>query len=203
MYESHLHHRRLDQGPGESMRAHAWMAVFRVFLALPLLAFAADQSTRPSALDTQYEIEEIEKSTLRIQRMKLDEAELVAIREFKSAERRAVLEEYRLRQKLYDRQLVYHPIVLGTVIAIVIAGIIFCGFQVWRDIHTHSGAATTFKIGRDGVELSSSVVGLISLGLSFLFFYLYVTTIYHITEASKDAPHAAVPAAVQPTESKQ
>lgn len=185
------------------MQALARMAVLGLILAVPPPDSAANRCAAASALDIQHEIEEIETSKLRVQRMKLDESELVAIREFKSAQRSAVLEEYRLRQRLYDRQLVYHPIVLATVIAIVIAGIVFCGFQVWRDIHTHAGAATTFKIGRDGIELSSSVVGLISLGLSFLFFYLYVTTIYHITEADKDVPQAAAPASVQPAAPKQ
>jgi len=185
------------------MLSLARVAVLGVILVIPLSAPAANQPARPSALDIQHEIEEIETSKLRIQRMKLDEAELMAIREFKRAERSAVLEEYRLRHKLYDRQLVYHPIVLTTVIVIVIAGIIFCGFQVWRDIHTHAGTATTFKIGRDGIELSSSVVGLISLGLSFLFFYLYVTTIYHIAEAAREVPQAAAPAAVPSATPKQ
>jgi hypothetical protein len=170
-----------------------------IVLAILLAPAAPQGGTRLHAqppaqsqpLATQQQAEDIANSRMRVRRTELDEQELIAIRAFKRAERDAVLDGYKLRHRLYERQLYYHPIVLATVIVIVLTGVIFCGFQVWRDIHAHSSAATTFKVSRDGIELSSSVVGLIALCLSFLFFYLYVTTIYHITEGNWSSPAPA------------
>jgi hypothetical protein len=38
----------------------------------------------------------------------------------------------------------------------------------------------TFKIGKTGIEFSSSVIGLVVLFMSFMFFYLYVKDVYTI-----------------------
>jgi hypothetical protein len=41
---------------------------------------------------------------------------------------------------------------------------------------------STFKMGPGGLELSSQVIGLIVLTLSFGFFYLYVKEVYPMVE---------------------
>ncbi|MBC7008474.1 hypothetical protein BIZ38_08330 [Pseudoalteromonas sp. BZK2] len=43
-----------------------------------------------------------------------------------------------------------------------------------------SSSNATFKIGKTGIEFSSSVIGLMILFMSFLFFYLYVNDVYKI-----------------------
>ena len=41
---------------------------------------------------------------------------------------------------------------------------------------------TTFEFSAKGVKISSSVIGLIVLAMSFAFFYMYITHVYTITE---------------------
>jgi hypothetical protein len=158
-----------------------------VFLFLVLVSggisareVATDANDRRHLID-----EEIAMSKLRVERAQLDQEETKAIYEYKKAERHAAIQVYDLRRKLSERQLYYHPIVLTIVILIVLSGVAFCAFQVWRDIRLGATTVNTFKISREGLELSSSVIGLVSLGLSFLFFYCYVTAIYRLSDADE------------------
>jgi hypothetical protein len=46
---------------------------------------------------------------------------------------------------------------------------------------------SSIKVGAGGLELSSQVIGLIVLALSFGFFYLYVKEVYPMVEAVSHA----------------
>jgi len=166
---------------------------------------AGTTSTVSPAVKNQLDQEEVMMSQLRIRRFQLDENETRSIYQFKHEERLAALEEYRLRKLFYERQLYYHPVILSVVVMIVLAGILFSAYQVWRDFKFGGNSITTFKIGRDGLELSSSVVGLISLTLSLLFFHSYATTVYGLsnTEKIEKAQSDAAKTRVEPTRSAQ
>ncbi|MEM9103290.1 MAG: hypothetical protein AAGB12_13305 [Pseudomonadota bacterium] len=77
-------------------------------------------------------------------------------------------------------------------IYIIVTMLVFGGFylsflQFQADIKQKDAAVSpeaqnkaTFKIGKTGVEFSSSVIGLVVLFMSFMFFYLYVKDVYPI-----------------------
>jgi len=49
---------------------------------------------------------------------------------------------------------------------------------------------TSIKIGKDGLEINSPVIGLLILFLSVGFFYLYLANVYPISEVTRLAPNA-------------
>ena len=57
--------------------------------------------------------------------------------------------------------------------------------------------ASSFKFGLAGVEMSSSIIGLLVLGLSLAFFYLYLDRVYEIRVLGEE-PAAAAPAPAKP-----
>jgi hypothetical protein len=61
-----------------------------------------------------------------------------------------------------------------------------------NDVATTIRPISSIKLGAGGLELSSQVIGLIVLALSFGFFFLYIKEVYPMVEA---ATHAAVGAA--------
>jgi hypothetical protein len=54
-------------------------------------------------------------------------------------------------------------------------------------------AASSLKIGPTGVEISSQVIGLLILGFSLAFFYLYITRVYPMVEAMHKAAASGSP----------
>lgn len=46
---------------------------------------------------------------------------------------------------------------------------------------------TTVKFGKDGIEISSSILGVIILAMSFAFFYMYIHFVYPVMEVTQDA----------------
>ena len=64
--------------------------------------------------------------------------------------------------------------------------IIAVGLGLWMSfLHFYEGrkgGGGTMKLSREGVEVSSPVIGLLILVVSLAFFYLYLTQVYPITE---------------------
>lgn len=87
-----------------------------------------------------------------------------------------------LRVEIFERQLIYDPIILVVVIVIVFSGIYLSYLQVKRDLGANSAQESSIEITRDGVKVSSSVIGLLILVISLAFFYLYLTQVYTIRE---------------------
>lgn len=61
-------------------------------------------------------------------------------------------------------------------IFLVTAGVIFAMIE----FNKGKGGETTFKISKDGVEISSEIIGLIILAMSLVFAYVYIDKIYPI-----------------------
>lgn len=70
------------------------------------------------------------------------------------------------------------------VIGIILMGLMlaYVQFKNTKDFIDHG--QSTIKISKDGIEISSSIVGLLILFFSLGFFYLYLTEVYPIKEIS-------------------
>ena len=92
-------------------------------------------------------------------------------------------------QSMLDWELFASNFSLWLVSLIVLAGVAFSGLQLWQA--TKLGvpqAETQLEIAANKFRLTSSVVGIVVLGMSFFFFYLFVKEIY----AVKPIPGAAL-----------
>lgn len=93
-------------------------------------------------------------------------------------------ENFKIEQRQHAFNLQYFFSIFSFVTAI---GFLFFGFylahqQFLRDAKDQNKSVSTIKISKDGVEISSSVMGLMVLFLSLLFFYLFLKEVYSITE---------------------
>lgn len=100
------------------------------------------------------------------------------------------------RMRAYEAQFIESRIVFGVVLLIVLCGLAFSGYHLYWTQHRllrrrgkdapapDIPSGHTLKMGKDGVELSSPVLGLMILGLSVLFLFLYLRFIYPITVVS-------------------
>ena len=77
----------------------------------------------------------------------------------------------------------------GASIFIFVMVIAAVGLGLWMSfLHFYEGrkgGGGRMKVSRDGVEVSSPVIGLMILVVSLAFFYLYLTQVYPITEISR------------------
>ena len=72
-------------------------------------------------------------------------------------------------------------VILVIVMGIVIFGIMMSYKQFKKDLGA-SERTTTIKFGQYGVEVSTSVIGVVILLISLVFFYLYIVAVFPITE---------------------
>ena len=88
------------------------------------------------------------------------------------------------RKKVIEKQQVYAKIIFALVIIIVLSGITFSALQFYNGIKFSKRKGpvsdTTFKATLSGIEISSSILGVIILTLSIVFFYLYLTMVYPV-----------------------
>ena len=99
-------------------------------------------------------------------------------------------EENRIRQQLFERQIFFHWIILFVVVVVVLSGVWLSFLQIKKS----NGDATsgTMEISASGLKVQSSVIGLLMLGLSMGFFYLYLTNVYKL-RAEDDPTKAGSP----------
>jgi hypothetical protein len=77
-------------------------------------------------------------------------------------------------------------IIFWTVMALIASGL-FLSYRQFEAGRRRS-SATSIKIGKDGAEISSEVIGLLILFFSLGFFYLYLTNVYPLFEMNNAAP---------------
>jgi hypothetical protein len=81
---------------------------------------------------------------------------------------------------------------LWLVSIIVIAGVTFSGLQLWQAAKLDAPQAETrLEIATNQFRLTSSVVGIVLLGMSFFFFYLFVKEIYTVKPIPVTQPSEA------------
>jgi hypothetical protein len=80
------------------------------------------------------------------------------------------------------KQSVFGVLITILVLSITTGGVVMSYLQFRADLKAErSGPPITFKAGAGGVEISSSVIGLVILAVSTAFFYLYVKEVYPVT----------------------
>lgn len=88
------------------------------------------------------------------------------------------------RIKVIEKQQVFAKFIFVLVIIVVLSGLVFSALQ-FRNALKHSNkkntvSDTTVKASLAGIEVSSSILGVIILTLSIVFFYLYLTRVYPV-----------------------
>lgn len=106
------------------------------------------------------------------------------------------------RRQVFEWQLISSKYIFLIVIAVVIMGLLLSFWQFYLPIYrynkfikTHKeleakqmteenkeAALSTLKLGKDGIEITSSVIGLLILFISIAFFFLYLNYVYPISE---------------------
>jgi hypothetical protein len=134
----------------------------------------------------------------------LDEGGMAALQASLTAYYRYRESGYLHRRAVFDWQLFSSKVIFYIVIALVLLGVYFSWLQFMAEHRRATkpppgpgpeteagqkgeeaprrGLFTTFKAGSGGLEVSSSVLGIVILVISLAFFYLYLTHVYPITE---------------------
>lgn len=99
---------------------------------------------------------------------------------------------YEHRRSTFSWQYISSIITFISVLVLMLAGLGFSYMQF--KAAAQSGTSTSIKLGRDGLEISSPVIGLLVLFLSLGFFYLYLTNVYPISEIGDGGSTPAVAA---------
>lgn len=128
--------------------------------------------------------------------------------EYQAAREKAALRALAIQTKFAELQLEYEEkrlaqraatfawqqrsteLIFALVVLIVVSGL---GLSFWH-VYRKESAPTKFTVGEKGVEVSSRLVGVVVFILSLVFFYLYVKTVYPISEVAVAAPTATAPA---------
>ena len=86
-------------------------------------------------------------------------------------------------RRTLEWQFISSIIIFLMVISVVIAGLFFSYIQFQYTVKTREYfPGNEVKIGKAGLEISSSVIGLAILFFSLIFFYLYLTEVYPIKQ---------------------
>ena len=97
----------------------------------------------------------------------------------------AVMKQY---QSVLAWELFASNVSLWLVAFIVLAGVGFAGVQLWQAVQKGAPQAETqLEIAATKFRLTSSVVGIVVLGMSYFFFYLFVKDIYPLTPVNVEA----------------
>jgi hypothetical protein len=86
------------------------------------------------------------------------------------------------RQKGYEWNHFSTIVIFWVVIIIVMTGVILSIMEFQKDLNAAEPTALKFSF-KDGIEITSSVIGILLLTFSLVFFYLYLKQVYPIVEA--------------------
>jgi hypothetical protein len=83
-------------------------------------------------------------------------------------------------------------VIFAVVLLLVFVGVVFSGVQFFRGLRpsrkgrrAEADAATTIEASWKGIKMTSSILGVIILMISFLFFYAYLVSVFNITVISE------------------
>ena len=93
------------------------------------------------------------------------------------------------RSKTYNWQLLSSKITFFLVVFIVLSGLVFSAMQFYVTVQSAQRLKaplvlndSNIKVSGEGIEITSSILGVIILGLSIVFFFLYIKYVYPIKE---------------------
>lgn len=81
-------------------------------------------------------------------------------------------------RSLLDWQLFASEVLLWVVVAVAAAGVIYSGIQLFAAACTGRQRGSTFEISLHRVRITSSVVGIVVLTISFAFLIIFVQQVY-------------------------
>ncbi len=96
-------------------------------------------------------------------------------------------EEYKLfsldhRKKVFNWQYYSSIIIFVTVLLIVYSGLILSFMHFRQSLKSNLDSETEMEIGKMGIKVRSSIIGIIILLISVSFLYLYLAHVYQIKE---------------------
>ena len=118
------------------------------------------------------------------------------------------------RRRVFDWQHTSSIIIFWVVIIIVFIGLIFSGIQFYismqsslagkkikhalaegqtETVASSPAEVAEFEASLQGIKVKSSVLGIIILGISLAFFYLYLAHVYPISEVGEEPKASATP----------
>jgi hypothetical protein len=81
----------------------------------------------------------------------------------------------------YQTARIASDVVLALVVLVVVAGVGFAGFQLWKSVSVAGvQASSDLEISASKVRVTSSVVGIVVLIISLAFLYIYTKQIYGV-----------------------
>lgn len=99
------------------------------------------------------------------------------------------------REMSFYWHLISTIIIFIMVIVVIGTGLYFSYIQL--KTKNNETPQTSIKISKEGLEINSPFIGLLILGLSFVFFYIYLKDVYPITEINLSNPKTTVEAPKQ------
>jgi|GEM_PF-7029001 len=152
-----------------------------ILLIIYGLSAHADENKSELIIDDQV-VAEIEYN---IQSYKMSIASLAAQNEYNASRIMHQKELMKIAEEAYATQQVTTVLIFVVVLILVLGGLWLSYLQFKADMSKQNLSEdgtpkASFKIGKEGIEFSSSVIGLIVLFMSFSFFHLYVKDVYTI-----------------------
>ena len=102
-----------------------------------------------------------------------------------------LVDEMNINIRAYETQRTASNVILWVVVLVVVAGIVFSGFQLWKSVSVGVQSTTDLELSAGKVRVTSSVVGVVVLTMSLVFLYIYTQQIYHIQVVGASPPEAA------------
>jgi hypothetical protein len=90
-----------------------------------------------------------------------------------------------IRIRAFQTQRLASNVILLLVVLVVVAGIMFAGFQLWKSVSVAGvQQSNELELSASKVRVTSSVVGVVVLTISLVFLYIYTKEVYHISEVA-------------------
>ena len=154
--------------------------------SIPLSAFAEPAKTIDAANRAQeLRVRELEAkvdqaiATLAVERKEREVAFASKQRQEDAYVQKGINED-QVRLTIFRRQLVYHPLILITVLLLVLSStvLVFLQFRRWNN--ESNANESSLDLGKEGFKIKTPFVGLMMLVASYAFFYLYILEVYRI-----------------------
>jgi hypothetical protein len=99
-------------------------------------------------------------------------------------------------QTFYAQEIASY-VILILVFMVVVSGVLFSGFQLWKSVSIGVQSNSEFELSAGKVRVTSSVVGIVVLTISLVFLFIYTQQVYQIKlldtgPSTKDAKSAAL-----------
>jgi len=179
---------------------HYWIALFLGLIlafsgvSLPVGAESSKaDSSNPEPVPTMQQLQ-VQVSILQDQIKKLN-AENTKLRQQSSSADPDLLKAYnqaKKREYIYYTNLMdanvqtFHAqqiasyVVLTLVFLVVVSGVLFSGFQLWKSVSIGVQPNSDFELSAAKVRVTSSVVGIVVLTISLVFLFIYTQEVYQI-----------------------